>query len=87
MRVWAFECACLHIYTLQSRLVFTGMMAKYQRQTSVKASASTPTGSKSFAKQFSRQQSTQPIDEEVLWYAALHEGPRNLCKPVKKFFF
>ena len=44
------------------------MIAKYQRQASVKGSVSTPTAAKSFGRQFSRQQSTQapqPDDEEV----------------------
>ncbi|XP_065884882.1 ATP-dependent translocase ABCB1-like [Dysidea avara] len=49
--------------------IITGMLAKYQRQASAKGSASTPTVSKSFDKQFSRQQSTQPKetkeDEEL----------------------
>ena len=50
--------------------MYVGMIAKYTRQASVRqASASTPTGAKSFARQFSRQQSAQAVeksdDEEV----------------------
>ena len=46
------------------------MIAKYVRQVSARqGSASTPTGAKSFARQFSRQQSAQAVeasdDEEV----------------------
>ena len=47
------------------------MIAKYARQVSSRqASASTPTGAKSFAKQFSHQQSTQAVeasDDEEVW--------------------
>ena len=44
--------------------MYIGMIAKYARQASVRqASVSTPTGAKSFAKQFSRQQSTQVVDK------------------------
>ena len=50
--------------------MYIGMIAKYARQASSRqASASTSTGAKSFAKQFSCQQSTQAVkasdDEEV----------------------
>ena len=48
------------------------MIAKYSRQASLRqASASTPTGTKSFARQFSHQQSTQAVeasDDEEVWY-------------------
>ena len=47
------------------------MIAKYSRQASLRqASASTPTGTKSFVKQFSRQQSAQAVDasdDEEVW--------------------
>ena len=54
-----------------------GMIAKYARQVSSRqASASTPTVTKSFARQFSRQQSTQAVeasDDEEVYKLVLHE--------------
>ena len=44
--------------------MYVGMIAKYAQQASVRqASASTPTGTKSFSRHFSHQQSTQAVDK------------------------
>ena len=47
------------------KILYTvGMIAKYKHQVSLRtASASTPTGAKSFSKQFSHQQSAQATEE------------------------
>ena len=49
------------------------MIAKYKRQASLRtASVSTPTVTKSFSGQFSRQQSTQTVeksDDEEVWHS------------------
>ena len=83
-------CFCVYVFVgvyvsmcmwrvLLLHAILTAMIAKYQRQASVKDTVSTPTAAISFGRQFSQQQSTQapqPDDEEV-WSAGIF---KNCCQ-------